>query len=299
MGRIEEALRRSGKTQRQSSSEATAVAKDVFASPWGFRDGSPERLADGTDQRGLAVQAPAGQVRRIRSFSDAWMERLVSGPAADALLVEQFRQLAATLHQAQTTSQIKIVMVTSAEPNEGKSFTAMNLALTLSESYRRRVLLIDGDLRRPSLHEIAQVPNVSGLGEALKSTSDQKVTVFEISDKLMLVPAGRPDRNPMSALTSPRMQQILQDAAVHFDWVFIDAPPVGPIADSTLLAPIADATLLVIRAGQAQYPAVQKAVDAIGRDRILGVVLNGADHIEAAGYRRYYAAYLPEPMSAD
>jgi succinoglycan biosynthesis transport protein ExoP len=95
------------------------------------------------------------------------------------------------------------------------------------------------------------------------------------------------------------MQQILQDAAAHFDWVLIDAPPVGPIADSTLLAPIADAALLVIRAGQAPYSGVQKAVDAIGRDRILGVVLNGADHIESAGYRRYYAAYLPESAKAD
>ena len=72
--------------------------------------------------------------------------------------MEEFRQLAATLHQTQATNNLRVVMVTSAEPNEGKSTTALNLALTFSESYKRKVLLIDADLRRPSLHEITQVP---------------------------------------------------------------------------------------------------------------------------------------------
>lgn len=300
MGRIDDALRRTEETVGQSSPGSAVASEDVFVSPWRLRDGSPNRIAELLDEHGVVegtVVVPSGEVCRLRGFSDAWIERLVVAPNPEPLLIEQMRQLAATLHQAQTTSGLKIVLLTSAEPNEGKSLTAMNLALTLSESYKRRVLLIDADLRRPSLHEIAQVPNISGLGETLRSVQEQKVTAVQLSDHLMLVPAGRPDKNPMSALTSPRMKMILEDAASRYDWVLIDAPPIGAVADSSLLAPMADAVLLVVRAGRTAYQGVLRAVDAIGRERILGVVLNGMDYIEASPYRRYYAAYLPESTS--
>ena len=179
-------------------------------------------------------------------------------------------------------------MVTSAEPGEGKSTTAVNLALTLSESYKRRVLLIDADLRRPSLHEITQVPNSHGLGETLKAAGEQKLPLFRLSDTLMLAPAGRPDPNPMGALTSPRMRHMLVEASMRFDWVIIDAPPIGLIADSSLLAPLSDGVLLVVRARRTHHASAQKAVESIGRDRVLGVVLNDAEVDDCPAYYRYY-----------
>jgi receptor protein-tyrosine kinase len=181
-------------------------------------------------------------------------------------------------------------MITSAEPAEGKSLTSVNLALTLSESYRRRVLLIDADLRRPSLHLIAQVPNVSGLGETLTASAEHKLPVYRLSDTLMLAPAGKPDANPMGALTSPRMRQLLTEASARFDWVLVDAPPLAPIADSSLLAPLSDAALLVVRAGRTHYTSVQKAVEVLGRERIIGVVLNGARGGSSSAYGGYYQA---------
>jgi Mrp family chromosome partitioning ATPase len=94
----------------------------------------------------------------------------------------------------------------------------------------------------------------------------------------------------MSALTSARMRQILDDAAAHFDFVVLDTPPIAPIVDSSLLAPLADAVLLVVRAGCTSYATLQKTVEAIGRERILGVVLNDAAP-RAGGYGRTYEAY--------
>ena len=308
MGRIDEALRRSG-IERDSTSQATSAPSQtnvMFVSPWSFREPStvvapaapalptPTAVAEPTPPAAepvlvsLPLEARSeDELTAFRGFQEEWLVRLVVAPDANAQLVEQFRQLAATLHHCQALNNTRIVMLTSAEPNEGKSLTAVNLALTLSESYGRRVLLVDADLRRPSLHQIAGLPNGSGLSDTLRSSKEQKVPVFRISDTLMLATAGRPDGDPMRALSSVRMRHIMQDAARRFDWVILDAPPIGPIADSSLLAPFTDGTLLVVRAGRTHHALVQKAVDAIGRDRILGIVLNGADPSDGSTYRQY------------
>ena len=102
-------------------------------------------------------------------------------------------RLAGTLHHAQVERSIKILMVTSALASEGKTLTSTNLALTFSESYRRSVLLIDADLRRPSLHDTFRVPNVSGLGDGLRASADEKLSLVEISPRLTLLTAGRRD----------------------------------------------------------------------------------------------------------
>ena len=99
----------------------------------------------------------------------------------------------------------------------------------------------------------------------------------------------------MSALTSPRMRQILQEAAAHFDWVILDAPPMGPLADAGLLAEMADAAIFVIRAGQTQHSAVKRAIDALGRERLLGVVLNAVDRLPDEAQGAY--TYISETVS--
>src|SRR5262249_12462735 len=151
----------------------------------------------------------------------AAVEKLIVTPTVLPMVVEQYRRLAATLHYAQLQHNVKVVMVASAVPGEGKTLTATNLALTLSHSYRRDVLLIDADLRRPGIHQIFQVPNISGLNDGLKSETEQKLPLVQVSEHLTLLTAGRPNPDPMSGLTSERMRRIVQDAAARFDWVLI------------------------------------------------------------------------------
>jgi protein-tyrosine kinase len=300
MGRIDEALRRTGHRTRAevaSTGVPPQAGAETFVSPWAFREGAERGPLEAAPPNPLAaaLDAPTAlEAGGFHSFSDEWIPRLVIAEHANVRLVEEFRQLAATLHQAQTTSNIRVLVVTSAEPGEGKSTTAVNLALTLSESYKRRVLLIDADLRRPALHEITQVPNTKGLGETLKAAGDHKLPLFQLSETLMLAPAGRPDSNPMNALTSPRMRHMLVEAAMRFDWVIIDAPPIGPIADSSLLAPLSDGVLLVVRARRTHHLSAQKAIDAIGRDRLLGVVLNDAEVEDSPSYNQYYHGYFAD-----
>ena len=225
------------------------------------------------------------------------VDKLVVTPTIPHAAVEQYRKLAASLHHAQLERQIKVVMITSAAPGEGKTLTSTNLALTLSQSYRRNVLLIDGDLRRPSVHSVFDVPNVLGLSDGLKSEVEHKLSLIQISEHLTVLPAGRPDSDPMSGLTSDRMRRLVAEAAARFDWVLIDTPPVGFLSDANLLAAMVDVTLFVVRAGRSPFRLIQRALDAVGRNRIIGVVLNAvkeSDDVVGFGYYGYYGHYGPQ-----
>jgi protein-tyrosine kinase len=206
---------------------------------------------------------------------------------------EQYRKLAAILHHAQTERGIKVIMTSSALPGEGKSLTAVNLALTLSESYHRRVLLVDADLRRPTVQRIFGIPPISGLNEGLKASEDRPMALTPVSERLFVLPAGRPEADPMSGLTSDRMRRLITQAAASFDWVIVDSPPVGLLPDASLLSAFVDGVLLVVRAGKAPYSLVKRTVDSITHERILGVVMNAIDLAHdrnAGGYYEYYGA---------
>jgi capsular exopolysaccharide synthesis family protein len=215
--------------------------------------------------------------------------------------IEQYRKLAATLHHAQVERDVRVIMVTSAVPSEGKTLTAANLALTLSESYRRQVLLIDADLRRPAMFDVFQLPSVMGLSDWLKMRKERKLTAIRISEYLAYIPAGVPDQDPMSGLTSDRMCRLVKEAATMFDWVIIDTPPVGLLSDANLLTRTVDGALLVIRAGVTPFDLIQRAVQALGRDRLIGVVMNQIEDKRAGnryGYGGYHGYYGHPPEGA-
>jgi len=203
---------------------------------------------------------------------------------------EQYRRLAATLHHAQQDSGLKVVMIASAVVGEGKTLTASNLALTFSESYKRTVLLIDGDFRRPALHVVFNLDAPSGLSEGLMSVVEQKLPLYRVSSRLTILPAGRPSSDPMAGLTSNRMRRGIQEARAAFDWVIVDTPPVGLLPDANLLASMVDGAVLVVRAGSTPYHQVVRAIDALNRDRLLGVVLNSAQ-MSTNGSHNYYTYY--------
>ena len=298
MGRIDEALRRSNLDAGQVTG---AVSPTPAPAPWGFEQqedgdsagpGKPPAsgsAAEETPGRGAAGgnASPA----RWTGFDPGITERLVVSEGASSLLVEQFRTLAGTLHRAQLEKHFKSVIVTSASPGDGKSYVAVNLALTLSASYKRRVLLVDADLRRPSLHALFQVRNSRGLSEALSATSDEKLTTVQVSDALTLLPAGQPDDNPLGGLSSNRMKRIVEDAAAQFDWVIVDSPPVGVLADAHLVAETVDAAILVVRAGVTRFEDLAAAAEVLGQDHVLGVVLNAVEPADIRGqgyYQHYY-----------
>jgi capsular exopolysaccharide synthesis family protein len=311
MGRVDQALRRAmGSRGPEASGEpaategfppedaasAAVIAPEAFPSEEGAA-GLTLSAGPAADTPALAVaSAPAGPAGpngeggtiRISSQLDS---KVVVDVQMEPASREEYRRLAAALHHAQEASGIKLVMVASAVAGEGKSLTAANLALTLSESYRRRVLLVDGDLRRPTQHSFFGLDVSTGLTDALDAIDEPELTVHEVSPTLAILPAGRPTSDPMAGLTSARMRRILEEARGVFDWVLVDTPPVGLMSDARLLAAMTDAAVLVIKANSTPLSEVLHAADALGRDRILGTVLNRVTADErriAYDYYRYY-----------
>jgi protein-tyrosine kinase len=232
---------------------------------------------------GTVTDAP----KSIRPLDSDRSRKLVLNDELEPGSVEQYRRLAARLHLAQAEHGTKLVMVTSALVGEGKTLTASNLALTLSESYGKRVLLVDADLRRPGIHEMFGVPNFTGLNDGIRSSEERKVPVIRLTQQLSVLTAGRPDPDPMAVLSSDRMRRVLADAAATFEWVIIDTPPVALLSDAHLLASLVDTVVLVVRAGVTPLEAIRTATVAVGRDRILGVVLNSAERGHRNPYRYY------------
>jgi len=214
---------------------------------------------------------------------------ITAGESSDAFT--EYRRLAATLFQTQVEHQIRTVMVTSAMPAEGKSLTAANLALTLANAYRRSVLLIDGDTRRPTLDRLFGGSNPVGFLECIRQGRLMPAAATEVAEGLHLLAGGMPGSDPVSELSSPRVREFFADAARSYDWIIVDTPPAVVLPDAELLAPVVDACILVIEAGRTPYKRVQRVIETIGRDRFLGVVINRADQAQLPGaeYGNYYS----------
>ena len=244
--------------------------------------------------RDLPAQASASLVDSIEIHTGAVLGKTVADSKLSALSREQYRQLAATLHNAQAENGLKAVMIASAVGGEGKTITAANLAWTFAESYRRRVLLVDADLRRPSLHRLFDIREPPSLAfESSRSWTEQ---VRQVTPRLGLLTRTQPSTAPMADLTSTRMRELIQEARRMVDWIIVDTPPIALLPDASLLASVVDGTVIVVRAGSTPLELVRRAVDALDAKTTLGVVLNGASRQvlnDDYGYDEYYTRIEP------
>jgi capsular exopolysaccharide synthesis family protein len=296
MSRLHGALQRAtdGKAQlvppdaSASEPQPADASQPAFSVPWKLDPAGSDHAPVATP---VIPSSPRSDVARSKREV---VEKLVSAPAEQGgsnlgLAVEQYRKLAAALHHAQADRGLKLIMVASANPGEGKSLTASNLALTLSESYQRSVLLIDADLRRPAVHEIFGIPNGTGLSDGLTLESVKRLSVIEVSPRLAVLPSGQPMLDPTSALTSAQMRRVLDEARASYDFTIIDTPPIGLLSDAKLLVEMVDGVVLVIEAAKTPYPELLKAIEVIGRDHVLGAVLNRSHDVSERSH--YYAHY--------
>lgn len=298
MSRIDEALKRVAGAGKLTQDGLAPVAVEPRF------EGSLERYVaekpsarplSNTQSRLRTAVAPAprtGERARIAMFQVGLDGKLVVSRQTSPISIEQYRRLAATLHDLQQQRQVKTLMVSSALPKEGKTLTITNLALTLSESYHQRVLLIDADLRRPSIHDMFGLPVGTGLADALRSRGGP-LPVVAISPRLAVLTAGHQDEaSPLAQLTSDRFPVILEETAGSFDWVLVDTPPIGLLPDAQHVARVCDGVLFVIGAGSTPYRVVQRAIAEIGPDRIVGTLLNrvAAQELTVHEYGSYYSS---------
>jgi protein-tyrosine kinase len=207
---------------------------------------------------------------------------------------EHYRSLRTRILQASERRKVQAVVVSSAGVAEGKTVTALNLAWLLAQTDGVRALLVDGDLRQPCAAHYLALDAPTGLSEVLAGRAKLNDTIVRLEPSgLHLLPGGTPRDNCAELLSGPKFSAVLAELRRMFDYIIIDAPPLGIFTDATVLINRADAALMVVRAGRTRYGTLDRVLEPLPRERLLGVVLNGAedDGTNASNYyyqRRYY-----------
>ena len=257
------------------SSASTAHTADV-------PDGSA--LSGGIASRDAGATLDAAGSARVRGFitydiSPARVEpHLVAVSQPRSAYCEQFRSLRTRILQAGERLQTRAIVVTSAGIAEGKTLTALNLAWLLAQTEGVRALIIDSDLRQPCATDYLGIEAPMGLSEVLGGQLSLEQAIVKLEPAgLYLLPGGKPRDDVAELLSGPSYTRILTEVRRMFDYIIIDAPPLGIFTDASVLMTKADGALLVVRAGKTRYSVVDKLLEQIPKDRMMGVVLNRAE----------------------
>jgi len=219
--------------------------------------------------------------------------RLVTLREPTSISAEQFRILCTRISQLRQDSSSYALAVTSSVKAEGKSFTSLNLAISIARDFDDKVLLIEGDLKNPGLYDYLKHPPGFGLTDVLEGKIDLDACAVQMFDgKLSVLFAGRTTGNPSKLLSSFKMQEIITNAREHYKYIIIDTPPIIPMADINIYSTLVDGILLVIQAGKTPRSLVKRAISSLADDKVVGVVLNGVEPIQSkyfygSGYDSY------------
>lgn len=287
MSRIQEILNkaeRDGTVRRtRGLSENPAIAVPSPATPTGSRRQPPPFEA------GMpwtpAATAEALEPVAITTITPTLDPRLVAAITPQAPAAERYRLLRTRIKRAEDGRTVRAIVVTSPSKGDGKSLTAANLALTMAQEPHQRVLLLDADLRRPSVAAMFGLSEGPGLAEVLMGAVDLDAALVHMPDQhLTVLPAGTPTAQPAELLGSASMRRLLDMLRTRFDRILIDMPPAAPLADVHVVSPIADGLLMVVRAGITPKPAIERALSGLEMSKVLGLVLNGAGEGAPDGY---------------
>lgn len=289
MSRVHEALRKAAQQKSETSSQA------------GDRV-SPERSSAATVE-----DRPAESMEDIVAGASA----VPFTPAAEALLVnpsqpneppgEEFRTLRTRLNHLQTVQSLRALVVTSASPAEGKSFTAANLALTQAQLAGKRIMLADFDFRRPTIDKLFRIQSAPGITDYLRGQASLGQVIRKVEGtNLYIMTAGKSVPNPLELLNLKECRSLMLSLRDYFDWVIIDSPPLLFAADGNLLATMCDGTVLVVRIGSTTFDAVARALQSLCENNVLGIVVNGARRGELySKYTYYHDYYSPREQSQE
>ena len=226
---------------------------------------------------------------QVVAFSPAPESHLLDLNNSHETPAEEFRTLRTRLNHLQSLQPLHTIVVTSPSPAEGKTFTAVNLALAQSHLAESSVLLGDFDLRRPIVHNLFQIDRAPGLSDFLtgQCTFAQAIRRVEAMN-LYLLPAGSPVKNPLELLNMRQAKLLFEELPRTFNWSVFDTPPLLFSADANLLSTMADGTILVVKIGSTTFDNVTRAMQSLCENNVLGIVANGARASELYSKYTYY-----------
>lgn len=229
--------------------------------------------------------------RRKKQARTSKMRHVIAKTNPLSPISEQYRTIRTNLQFASIDERLHALLITSAEPGAGKSITVANLAVTYAQQ-GKKVLLVDADLRKPTVHYTFRLDNLRGLSNVLigESTLEEAIVSSEV-DHLDLISCGPIPPNPSELLASKKMQTMLEDAKKLYDIIIFDTPPTLAVADAQILANIVDGSILVIRSKKTEYEAAIKAKETLSsaKGKLLGAVLNDCEK-DKLNYNYYYGS---------
>ncbi|MCC6730421.1 MAG: CpsD/CapB family tyrosine-protein kinase [Chthonomonadales bacterium] len=234
--------------------------------------------------------APAGGLVPLSSF-EFRHEPSGAGANGASLVPEEYARLHADIERAASPSRCFVVGVTSAVYGEGKTTVALNLAGTIAQNSEARVALVDFNLRNWDMQTRLNIASAPGLVDVLEGSEDDLTAIVQRTelDNLTIIPAGRAAANPSRLVRSSRLAEVVSTLRMSNDFIVLDMAPVLPVADTKSLAKHLDGIVMVVRAGVTPREIVGRAIDAVGSDKVLGVVLNGVESALPSWLHRYFS----------
>ena len=298
MSRIHEALKKA--EQERTANQVGNIVPAVAAVPVAeapFTDLPPSRIPEGVNPvmpslpTSYNPETLLAQCRQLEWKPDLETMLFMNGDD-NARGTEEYRTLRSRLYHIREKMTLKKVLVTSALPKEGKSFTASNLAQVIVRQHGRRVLLIDADLRSPRLHLMLGTTAGPGLSEYLQGSNDEfSIIQRGPMENLFFIPSGTALEDQAELIGNGRLKMLLQRLEPLFDWMIIDSPPAIPVSDASVLAKVCDGVLMVVRSNSTPADLARKACEEFPVKTLVGVVLNGTNEEEIPYARYYYQAY--------
>jgi len=287
MGKYSEALKKS----------QTPKVDKPHSAPEAEPEQSTPTTREAVDALRMDRSPPQGpHVPEVTPAASRMDPRLQIFTEPNAIAGEAFKMLRAKILTRKADSRPRSIMITSPQPMDGKTMVSANLAISIARGINEYVVLVDCDLRRPSMHKLLGINAQTGIREYLEQgTSVADYMVKTPIDKLTLLPAGKPAPNPSELLSSEKMHQLVEELKARYQdrYVIFDATPAQFSAETSFLASMVDAVIVVVRAGKTAKPLLLDAVEIIGRDKILGLVFNAST--ETLKEYGYYYEYYSKP----
>ena len=273
MGKIHDALIKSDK-----ESKAATITKEP----------SPFKIYD----RKARKKESSGAIKTIFKSKDV-DKNIVSLLEPQSFEAEQFKHLRTNILFPVSGNPPRSIMVTSSVPGEGKSFVASNLAVSIAQNIDQHVLLMDCDMRKASIHSNFGFDEVEGLsGYLSKKTSLSSLLLKTDINKLTILPGGKPPNNPAELMSSKKMSELIKEITSRYNdrYIIIDSPPPHLTSETSIIARQVDGILLVVKAGGTNREMVEELLEMMGKEKVLGVVVNWFDmsSMKNYGYGKYY-----------
>ena len=248
----------------------------------------PELSSHGKTDRPVDLVDLLSKVRQI-PFDPAPELHLIDGTKSHEMPGEEFRSLRTRLNHLKGQQRLTSLVITSASPAEGKTFTAVNLALVQAQLSENAVLLADIDLRRPTIHSLFQTERTPGFSDYILGDAPLEQCIRKVGNtNLYFMPAGTPVKNPLELLNLRHVRTTIEALPRLFNWFIIDSPPLLFSADANLLSTLTDGTVIVVRIGATTFDNITRATQTLCENNVVGIVVNGARATELYSKYTYY-----------